>query len=320
MTIKFTEPFIRLPVRFNPEALVKEVKALPKDAWVPHPDGFPGNDAVRLISPDGAATDASSGNMQPTPYLEACLFIRELMCWIGAVWGRSRLMGLAAGKEVPPHIDSHYYWRTHIRIHVPVITNPGVEFTCGDRTVHMEPGECWIFDSFQPHNVQNKGKEHRVHLVVDTVGGGRLYDLIAAGRAQPDRPPMAFNPGDGDGAPMRLENVNSPAIMSPWEIRSHVGFLREQAVPHPLLDPVMGKIDRFQHEWGAAWAMHGPSDSGLPVYRLLLKIVHQDLGRVNGIDQIQLTNGAPLIHFFERLVMENAIERPPQGAAEKIAS
>ena len=309
MTIEFGQPFIRLPVRFDPDALVREVRALPKAAWVPHPDGFPGNDAVRLISPDGAATDASSGDMQPTEYLAACPFIRELMCWIGAVWGRSRLMGLAAGAEVPPHIDSHYYWRTHIRIHVPVITNPGVEFTCGDRTVHMEPGECWIFDSFLPHNVQNRGSEHRVHLVVDTVGGGRLYDLIAAGRAREDAPLMPFRPGSGDGAPMRLERYNSPAVMSPWEIRAHIAFLRDQAVPHPRLPIVLGKLDRFAHEWGAVWASYGPEAGGVSIYRRLLQIVAQDLGQVGG-DPVILRNGAPLLHIFERLVLENAVAQP----------
>lgn len=320
MTIAFSTPFVKLPVRFDRDALVAEVQALPPEAWVPHPDGFKGNDAVRLISPDGAASDLSSGNMRPTPYLEACPFIRELMSWVGAVWGRSRLMGLAAGSEVPPHIDSHYYWRTHIRIHVPIITNPGVLFTCGGETVHMEPGECWIFDSFLPHDVQNKGDAHRVHLVIDTVGGGRLYDLIAAGKARPDAAPMAFAPGDGDGAPLRLENYNSPAVMSAWEIRSHLAFLRDQVSPHPLLGTVFAKLDRFSHEWGAVWAMHGPGEIGLPTYRMLLKIVGQDLRALPGGNEVRLRNGAPLYHIFERLVMENAIAPQLRPELRRVAS
>ena len=32
---------------------------------------------------------------------------------LGGVWGRSRLMALAPGAEVPAHVDAHYYWRTH---------------------------------------------------------------------------------------------------------------------------------------------------------------------------------------------------------------
>ena len=67
------------------------------------------------------------------------------------------------------HVDLHYHWRTHIRIHIPVITDPKVLFTCGDETVHMAPGECWIFDSFRFHRVENGWTERRVHLVLDTV-------------------------------------------------------------------------------------------------------------------------------------------------------
>jgi Rieske Fe-S protein len=36
---------------------------------------------------------------------------------------------------VPQHVDIHYYWRTHIRIHVPVITNPG------DTRIYIHSGD-----------------------------------------------------------------------------------------------------------------------------------------------------------------------------------
>ena len=133
-----------------------------------------------LITPGGAVTDGFEGAMAATSSLRSCPYIMEIMAELGCVWGRSRLMGLAPGREVPPHVDSHYYWRTHHRLHIPVITNPGVSFNCGDQTVHMAAGECWMFDSFRFHDVQNKGSEQRIHLVIDTVGGGRLFELIDA--------------------------------------------------------------------------------------------------------------------------------------------
>src|SRR3990170_6262425 len=131
------------------------------------------------------------------------------MANLGGTWGRSRLMGRAAGAEVPAHIDSHYYWRTHLRIHIPVITNPDVAFTCGSKTVHMAPGECWLFDSFQRHEVHNRGAEHRVHLVLDTVGGRRLWELIE--QAQSDEPgePQLLRPGLAGGGPLLFERANS---------------------------------------------------------------------------------------------------------------
>ncbi|MEO7564512.1 MAG: aspartyl beta-hydroxylase, partial [Sphingomicrobium sp.] len=66
MTIAFKQPLVRLPIRFDTAALAAEVAALPRSAWVPHPNKFPGNDAVRLISTGGKPTDAFDGAQAPT--------------------------------------------------------------------------------------------------------------------------------------------------------------------------------------------------------------------------------------------------------------
>jgi aspartyl/asparaginyl beta-hydroxylase (cupin superfamily) len=137
---------------------------------------------VPLVSPNGDLTDAIVGSMRPTQHLERCPAIMGLMAELDCTWGRSRLMALAPGAQVPVHVDLHYYWRTHFRLHIPVITNPGVLFTCNDETVHMAAGECWLFDSFALHNVQNRGTERRVHLVLDTAGGEKLWDLVEESR------------------------------------------------------------------------------------------------------------------------------------------
>jgi hypothetical protein len=310
MTIKFEQPLVRLPIRFDTEALEAEVKALPAAAWVPHPNKFPGNDAVRLITPDGEPTDVLQGSMAPTEYLQACPYIMEIMGELGGVWGRSRLMGLAAGSEVPPHIDSHYYWRTHLRIHIPVITNPGVEFTCGGETVNMAAGECWVFDSFRRHEVHNRGTEHRVHLVLDTVGGGRLWDLIEAaqGGASPPEPRL-LSPGQGRTEPLLFEKINSPTVMSPWEVRCHVALLADMAVPDPVLAPVIRRLDRFIYEWGAVWAAYGPDPAAIPNYQRLLVETARDLNALGGA-RLMLTNELRLFHVLERLVFEVAISAP----------
>src|SRR4051812_20685761 len=114
--MQFNRPLLRLPIRFNGEALAAEVSGLPRSDWVAHPNAFPGNNAVRLITTGGMPTDTFGGAMGPTDFLRACPYITELMSELGGTWGRSRLMGLAPGAEVPAHVDSHYYWRTHVRI------------------------------------------------------------------------------------------------------------------------------------------------------------------------------------------------------------
>ena len=56
------------------------------------------------------------------------------------------------------HVDVAYYWRDHLRVHVPVITDPSVQFCCGGESMHMGAGEVWIFDTWRRHKVINPAK------------------------------------------------------------------------------------------------------------------------------------------------------------------
>jgi len=293
-------------VKFDVARLAEEVRALPPSAWDPHPSGFVGNEAVRLVTPFGAPTDALEGAMGPTRHLRACPYIVQIMGTLGGVWGRSRLMGLAAGAEVPAHVDSNYYWRTHLRIHIPVITNTDVIFTCGDEAVHMAAGECWLFDSFRPHDVQNRGREQRIHLVIDTVGGERLADLIQAAKSgvAEDVPVV---PSESFAEELLFERVNRPRIMSPWEMREHAEYLARHTEPHPALAEVSYRMERFICAWSAAWARFGESDEGVPTYRSLVLDVRRDLSRIRGGGGILLDNKQPLAVFLESLIFINAL-------------
>jgi hypothetical protein len=310
--MRFTRPLLRLPFHFSADALAQEVSALPGAAWVAHPNAFPGNNAVRLITTEGMPTDALGGRMAPTEYLRACPYMMELMSELGCTWGRSRLMGLAAGAEVPEHADGHYYWRTHIRIHIPVITNPGVEFTCAGETVHMAAGECWVFDSFQRHEVHNRGETHRIHLVLDTVGGGNLWDLIEEAQAESGAESKTILPGHRSGRPLVFEQVNIPNVMSPWEIRCHIAFIQAEAMPHPKLDMVRRRLERFVFDWEALWAGVANPEEALPSFRRLLQQTAQDLGRLDGKD-IYLSNDLSFYYVLGRLVFEMAIAHPGEA-------
>ena len=313
--MRFARPLLRLPIKFSAEELAAEVRALPQSTWTAHPQGFKGHAAVRLITAGGEATDFIEGPMAPTEHLFACPYVMQIMSSIGSVWGRSRLMGLAPGAEVPAHIDSHYYWRTHIRIHITIITNPGVSFTCGDETVHMAPGECWVFDSFLKHEVHNRGSETRVHLVIDTVGGGRLGELIAAAEAGAEDFELV-EPSGGERPQLAFERVNLPLIMSPWEIRCHVEFILGSAVGHPKLGAVRKRIDRFIDDWAALWAQFGDDEGAADRYASVLTAAQRDLAAA-GANEVQLTNGVSLQHIFERLIVEVAVRsaRRPRAQA-----
>ncbi|WP_309660570.1 aspartyl/asparaginyl beta-hydroxylase domain-containing protein [Sphingomonas sp.] len=317
--MRLTQPFLRLPLTFCAETLAAEVQALPGSAWVLHPNKFPGNEAVRLVTPDGRQTDDFHGAMKPTEYLVRCPYIMEVMAELGGIWGRSRLMGLAAGTEVPPHVDAHYHWHTHLRIHVPVITNPGVEFICGDQSAHMAPGECWTFDSFRWHEVHNRGSEQRVHLVLDTVITGRLWDLLDAAQSGTTTAAMDVRPGSGSGQPLVFEQHNAPEVMTAWEIRCHVDFIASEALPHPKLATALKVLDRFTDCWAALWAQFGTAGSALPLYRTLAEETRQAL-RTLGASEILLRNELEFTLVVDQLVFVNAVPAAPQQPTGAVTS
>jgi hypothetical protein len=54
-----------------------------------------------------------------------------------------------------------------VRLHVPIVTHPDVEFYVRGKRLFLRPGEAWILDTSYRHSVANRSDVHRVHLVVD---------------------------------------------------------------------------------------------------------------------------------------------------------
>ena len=108
--MKLEVPFLQLPVSFDAARLAEEVAAVGEEAWRPHPQGYPGNDALTLVSVEGNPdSDAVRGPMRPTPHLLRCPYLMQVMHEIGGVWGRSRLMRLSGQAEVSRHVDVNYH-------------------------------------------------------------------------------------------------------------------------------------------------------------------------------------------------------------------
>lgn len=319
--MRLERPFLKLPIRFDADALAAEVRALPASAWVPHPTGYPGNEAVRLVTPGGAATDAFDGPMRGTEQLARCPYVQQVMAALDGVWGRSRFMGLGAGAEVPEHVDCHYHWRTHLRIHVPVITNPAVEFTCGGETVHMAPGDCWVFDSFRWHEVHNRGTVQRVHLVLDSVVSPRLWDLIDAAHSGGGEPATLIEPNGGAAPPLRFERINMPSIMSPWEMRGHIAFMLGEIEASPVLEAVAFQLERLADGWAALWAEYGESADAAPAYRQALAEGRAAVAAA-GADTIELRNELKLLFVFDQLIGIIAVDKGLGAAlgAQRLAS
>jgi hypothetical protein len=209
--------------------------------------------------------------MQPTPELARCPYLTQVFASLGATAGRSRLMRLSGHAEVTRHVDHGYYWIERVRVHVPIVTQPSVRFECGDATINMAPGECWIFDTWRQHRVVNDNDQSRTHLVIDTVGGGDFWRLVGQGapHAAPRAPgwePRLVAPQAGVVAPFALETMNLPDVMSPWEMSAHFNLLFGDAVPHPQLAVVQQFAAELSHTWRGLWARFGTAPEGHPHY------------------------------------------------------
>lgn len=102
---------------------------------------------------------------------------------------RIRFMRLApGGGELTRHTDqvepdAGVTDGTLMRIHLPIKTNPKVDFTVWDyrgaeRTVNMKKGELWYLDIRKPHRAINGGDEERIHLVIDIGATNELKSLL----------------------------------------------------------------------------------------------------------------------------------------------
>jgi uncharacterized protein (TIGR03032 family) len=288
-SVKLDSEFIRLPLQFDAERLRSEIGQFTEQDWRPHPQGFTGNWALPLISAHGNPdNDAVKGPMLSTPYLDRCPYLKQVLASFHSVLGRTRLMRLDNEAETTAHVDTSYYWLTHVRVHVPIVTYPEVRFHCGARHLHMAAGECWLFDTWKVHNVLNPTPHLRVHLVADTVGSPAFWDLVRRGQrpfgAEPAEPfrerPVPYR--EGESPALEFERTNFPVVMPPDEQR-HLAdwFLGElqEAGQHPrLVASLCERVQRFLQEWKALWDRHGDRESGWPAYRALLGDLGRDLG------------------------------------------
>ena len=312
--MKLSFPFIQLPLMFDATALAAEIAEFDEGMWRPHPSGIPGNTALPLVAADGDPVrgDALEGLMRPTPALLQSPYMQQVLASLEAVLGRIRLMRLSGRAEVDQHIDSDYYWNERVRVHIPILTQPSVRFSCGDASVNMAAGECWIFDTWRMHHVINDADQARIHLVVDTVGGATFWNLVNAGRPH-TAPRSSWSPRfvapqpSVSAPPLMFESVNSQSPMSYWELRDHVQFLLNEVEPQPRMQSVAQAAGTFVTQWQTLWFRFGADETALPHYRDLLDGYLAQIKQLSS--GILLRNGADFGASMSGL-LRRAVRRP----------
>lgn len=179
----------RLPISFDPERLRADLAHVGAGDWVSHFNTayYEGDwSVVALRSVGGAAAQiypdpTATGLFADTELLARCPNIRAALSVFRCPLQSVRLLRLSPGSRIREHRDLNLgYEDGEVRLHVPLLTNPSVEFRLAGQPLPMNEGECWYVNFNLPHSVANLGATPRIHLVLDCVLDDWLRSLFHA--------------------------------------------------------------------------------------------------------------------------------------------
>ncbi|MCQ4040990.1 aspartyl/asparaginyl beta-hydroxylase domain-containing protein [Streptantibioticus rubrisoli] len=141
---------------------------------------------ISLRSPGGESgrTDPGGAGLEDfldTPVMERCPYHAEILSGIPAPLYSVRLMALGPGASTHEHRDgrTNFPWGV-LRLHIPVVTQPGAELVVDGETFHWEAGRLWYADFDRPHVARNRGSARRIHIVIDCGATVELLELFPA--------------------------------------------------------------------------------------------------------------------------------------------
>jgi hypothetical protein len=171
---------VRLPLAFDPAPLAAEIAALERGDYTTHfvKQNYEGDwsalplrasatatHPIQMIYPAPGVTE-----FVDTPWRARLPAISAVIDAFQSPVRTVRLMRLAAGSVIKEHSDLDLdVAEGFARIHVPIVTNPDVDFRLNGERVVLAPGEAWYLRLADPHSVVNGGETARVHLVIDLI-------------------------------------------------------------------------------------------------------------------------------------------------------
>lgn len=177
---------IKLPIEFDTERLLADVRRFAPEEWIPHFNtGIYRGDwsGIALRAANGAHVqlypDPTATDFIDTPLMARCEYIPDVLTAFDCEKTTVRFLKLAAGAEIGRHRDYELAVEDgEVRIHIPVCTNPDVEFILEEKRVDMKEGEAWYLNFNCFHSVRNLGSTDRIHLVMDCVVNEALLKLL----------------------------------------------------------------------------------------------------------------------------------------------
>jgi hypothetical protein len=196
----------QFPFAFDSLRLKSDLAHVAAEEWTPHYNqGDYGGEwrGAALRAPAGAAHPLNAGMpgtaaFEETALLGRCPYFREVLAAFACPLKSARLLSLAPGSFIREHTDHALDFEDgEIRIHIPIETNPGVEFyVCGERLL-LEEGGCYYVNVNLPHRVNNRGPRDRIHLVIDAEVNDWVRELFRRGSEEGWHIPRSSIPARG---------------------------------------------------------------------------------------------------------------------------
>ncbi len=182
---------LRLPFEFDPGQLARDLRSLASVGWIDHfvKQNYHGNwSVIPLRGKAGAKhpvmmiySDPTAKEFEDTPMLRGCRYFREVLDTFECPLQAVRLMRLTPGSRIKEHTDLELSVEEGTaRIHIPVVTNPDVEFHLNRSRVVMAAGSAWYLRLSDPHSVHNNGDTDRVHIVIDAAVNDWMRAMLAS--------------------------------------------------------------------------------------------------------------------------------------------
>jgi Aspartyl/Asparaginyl beta-hydroxylase len=184
-----------LPFAFDPGLLARDLQGLSSVGWTEHfvKQNYDGDwSVIPLRAPAGARhpimmiySDPTATAFEDTPMLQGCPYFREVLDAFACPLNAVRLMRLTPGSVIKEHTDLELSVEDGLaRIHIPVATNPQVEFYLNRSRIVMAAGSAWYLRLSDPHSVINKGDTDRVHMVIDAAVNDWLRAVLESAARQ----------------------------------------------------------------------------------------------------------------------------------------